>query len=283
MITEFFLTSFKPLIDYIIKIEEDLPINLRLLKYNVSAEQYIAKGLTISFFLITFSIVFFTVLFSVVTRNPAFALTTSLIISLGLPLIFFFIYLKIPNIKLSSIESKIEKEMYEAIPIFSTFVSDKIPLEQSVKNFIEANPNFLISKEFKEFYNLIKYGGLDVISALDKKIETTPSKKLRDFLFGLLTIIRTGGSIKDYTAKVANDEIEEYRNKIRESSRKLTLFFEIYMIAVVIGSLFLIIITSVFSLIQPIPNLIELQFFIVFFLVPIISIMMSKLLQSFIP
>lgn len=283
MITEFFLNSFKPFIDFLLKLNEDLPINLRILKYNVSSEYYIARGITISFFLFVFLTIFSTVFFSSITRNPAFALTSALIISIGIPFAFLFIYLKLPSFRLMSLESRINKEMYDAIPIFSAFASDKTPLDQSIKSFVESNPNFLISKEFQEIYNLVKYGGLDIISAIDKKIETTPSKKLRNFLFGLLTIIKTGGSIKDYVTKVANDEIEEYRNLIRESSRKLALFFEIYIIAVVIGSLFLIIITSVFSLIQPIPNLIELQFFIVFFLVPIISLMMSKLLQSFIP
>jgi flagellar protein FlaJ len=130
---------------------------------------------------------------------------------------------------------------------------------------------------------MVKFGGLDIVTAIDKKIEVTPSKKLRDFLFGLLTIIKTGGSLKEYVKKVAEDEIEEYKNKIRESSRKLTLFFEIYLISLVIGSLFLIIITSVFSLVQPIPNLLEMQFLIVFFLIPLVSIAMSKLLESLIP
>jgi flagellar protein FlaJ len=283
MITRFFLENFKDQIDFIIKIFEDLPINLRLIKSNLSAEQYVAKGFEISTFIFIFLQLSLISLISLITGNLMFGITSSLIISTLTSVGFFFIYLKIPSLKLSSLQSKIEKEMYHYIPVFSAFVSDKTPLEESIKSFVTANPDLKLSKELDEIYKMVKFGGLDIVTAIDKKIEVTPSKKLRDFLFGLLTIIKTGGSLKEYVKKVAEDEIEEYKNKIRESSRKLTLFFEIYLISLVIGSLFLIIITSVFSLIQPIPNLLEMQFLIVFFLIPLVSIAMSKLLESLIP
>jgi flagellar protein FlaJ len=283
MITRFFLENFKDQIDFIIKIFEDLPINLRLIKSNLSAEQYIAKGFEISTFIFIFLQLSLISLISLITGNLMFGITSSLIISTLTSVGFFFIYLKIPSLQLSSLQSKIEKEMYHYIPVFSAFVSDKTPLEESIKSFVTANPDLKLSKELDEIYKMVKFGGLDIVTAIDKKIEVTPSKKLRDFLFGLLTIIKTGGSLKEYVKKVAEDEIEEYKNKIRESSRKLTLFFEIYLISLVIGSLFLIIITSVFSLIQPIPNLLEMQFLIVFFLIPLVSIAMSKLLESLTP
>jgi len=283
MITRFFLENFKDQIDFIIKIFEDLPINLRLIKSNLSAEQYIAKGFEISTFIFIFLQLSLIYLISLITGNLMFGITSSLIISTLTSVGFFFIYLKIPSLKLSSLQSKIEKEMYHYIPVFSAFISDKTPLEESIKSFVTANPDLKLSKELDEIYKMVKFGGLDIVTAIDKKIEVTPSKKLRDFLFGLLTIIKTGGSLKEYVKKVTEDEIEEYKNKIRESSRKLTLFFEIYLISLVIGSLFLIIITSVFSLVQPIPNLLEMQFLIVFFLIPLVSIAMSKLLESLIP
>ena len=283
MITRFFLENFKDQIDFIIKIFEDLPINLRLIKSNLSAEQYVAKGFEISTFIFIFLQLSLIYLISLITGNLMFGITSSLIISTLTSVGFFFIYLKIPSLKLSSLQSKIEKEMYHYIPVFSAFISDKTPLEESIKSFVTANPDLKLSKELDEIYKMVKFGGLDIVTAIDKKIEVTPSKKLRDFLFGLLTIIKTGGSLKEYVKKVTEDEIEEYKNKIRESSRKLTLFFEIYLISLVIGSLFLIIITSVFSLVQPIPNLLEMQFLIVFFLIPLVSIAMSKLLESLIP
>jgi len=283
MITRFFLENFKDQINFIIRVFEDLPINLKLIKSNLSAEQYVAKGLEISTFIFAFLQIFLIVFISLITGNVMFGITSSFIISTLASVGFFFFYLKIPSFKLSSLQSKIEKEMYHYIPIFSAFVSDKTPLEESIKSFVTSNPDLKLSKELDEIYKMVKFGGLDIVTALDKKIEVTPSRKLRNFLFGILTIIKTGGSLKEYVKKVAEDEIEEYRNKIRESSRKLTLFFEIYLISLVIGSLFLIIITSTFSLIQPIPNLLEIQFIIVFLLVPLVSIAMSKLLEFLIP
>jgi flagellar protein FlaJ len=282
MMLGFVLETFKPLIDFILKIEEDLPSTLKVLKYGISAEQYVARGMIISFYIFLLSLFSSIVVISILTFNPLFGTTAALIISFFLSFSFFFFYLKLPSLKVRSIENKIEKEMTHAIPLFSAFVSDKIPLEYSFKSFVDSNPTLRISKEFNEIYNITRFGGLDIVRALELKIEMTPSRKLRNFLFGLLTTIKSGASIKDYVTKSSEDEIIEYRNKIREASKKMTLFLEIYMIAIVIGSIFLLIVTSIFSLIQPIPNLLELQFFIVFVLVPIISLTLAKVLQTFI-
>ena len=283
MISKFFLENFEQQIKFLADLFEEIPINLKILKSNLSPEQFIARGIAISFLTFLFSLIFSTIFISLLTQNVLFGITSSFIFSILISISLFFLYIKWPSFKIASIQSKIEKEMYHYIPIFSAFVSDKTPLEEAIKSFVNANPDLSLSKEFYEIYTMVKFGGLDIVTAIDKKIDVTPSKKLRDFFFGMLTILKTGGSLKEYVRKVSEDETEEYKNKIRESSRKLAIFFEVYLIAVIIGSLFLLVVTSVFSLIQPIPNLIELQFIISFLLIPVISLAMSKLLQALIP
>jgi len=286
MITQaalFFQNNFPGIIGFVKNFFEDLPNNLKILKYKESPELYIAKGITISLLNFVFSLTFLNILLTVITRSPIFSLTLSFLFSISFTFILSFLYLKFPSIKVSSLASAIDRELHESLYVFGVFVNDKTPLQISIKNFVLSNPNYKLSKELNDIIKLMEFGGLDILSAIDKKIELSPSKKLTRFLFGLSTTIKGGGSIKTYVSNFAKDEIEEYRNKIRDAGRKIGMVLQIYMIIILVGAMFLNIIISIFSLLQPMEGIIETQFLISIFLVPIASYMMARLIRAMIP
>jgi len=279
----FFQNNFPEIINNIKNFFEDLPNNLKILRYKESPELYIAKGLVLSLLVFVFSLTFLNILLAVLTQNLSFSLTLSTLFSSVLSFTFFIMYLKMPSIKVSSLASSIDKELHESLHVFGVFVNDRIPLHISIKNFVTSNPNYKLSKELNDILKLMEFGGLDILSAIDKKIELTPSKKLTRFLFGLSTTIRGGGSVKAFVSNFAKDEIEEYRNKIRDAGRKVGMVLQIYMVIILVGAMFLNIIISIFSLIQPMEGIVETQFMISVLLVPVASYMIARLIRVMIP
>lgn len=277
-----FLESFPGVIDTVKNLFENLPKELKILRIKESAEVFIAKGMVISLLVFTFFICLFSILLSTITKNVIFSTSISLLSSSIAAFLFFLIYIKLPSLKIQNLAYSLEKELHESLYTFSIFVNDKTPLNVSINNFVKSNPHYKLSKELNDILKLMEIGGMDIISAIDKKIETSFSNKLSRFLFGLSTTLRSGGSVKSYVSLFARDEIEEYRNKIRDAGRKASLLIQIYLIALVIGGMFINIIISIFSLIQPIAGIAEIQFFISFIMIPAISFMMVKLIRSII-
>ncbi len=280
---QFIKQNFSPFIKFLDEMFPNTKIVLTKLKSSKTAEELYAESILLFFISFSFFVIFLTTLLSAITLNQAFALLSSLFSAFIFSFLISFIYILSPSIQLKSRASKIEKELYFSLPIFSSFISDKTPLHISIKQFCETNKEYLLAQELEEINKMVEFGGVDLITAINRKILVSPSEKLANILTGLASILKGGGSVSEYM-KIKSDEIiNEYRQKIRESGRKIGLFFQIYIIAFVIGILLFLILTSVFSLISPIPNLLLIQFFIVCIAIPLLSIMMVILVKSFLP
>ncbi len=280
---KFVLKTFEPVINFLKETFPEMESILRKIQAKKTVDEIFAESILVFFLSFIFLTILINMLLSLITLNPIFSLFSTLILSSFFSFLLVLFYLNYPKIILKSLANKIDKELHFSFPVFSTFVSEKVPLHLSIKQFCSSNPNLKLSKELDDIYKLVEFGGLDIISAINRKILVCPSEKLTNILTGLASVLKTGANIKEYANYRAKEIINEYRNRIRESGRKIGLFFQIYIISLVIGTLLFIILTSIMSAITPIPNLLEIQFIIVFIFVPIISIVMSILVKSFLP
>lgn len=276
----FFIEAYPGIVNFIKNFFENLPRELKVLKYKDSPEVYIAQGILLSFLTFSFSLVFLTILISVLSKNIVLSVSLSFLASSLISFSMFIFYLRLPSMRIKSLAIGIDRELHESLYTFSIFVNDKTPLQISINNFVKSNPQYKLSKELNDILKLMDFGGLDILSAIDKKIEMSASSKLSKFLFGLSTTIKGGGSIKSYVSNFATEEIEEYRNKIREAGRKMGMIMQIYLIVLVLGGMFINIIISIFSLLQPMEGVVEIQFFMGFVLIPLISIMIAQIIKT---
>ncbi|MEM5843098.1 MAG: type II secretion system F family protein [Candidatus Aenigmatarchaeota archaeon] len=276
----FFIEAYPGIVNFIKNFFENLPRELKVLKYKDSPEVYIAQGILLSFLTFSFSLVFLTIIISVLSKNVVLSVSLSFLVSSLISFSMFIFYLRLPSMRIKSLAIGIDRELHESLYTFSIFVNDKTPLQISINNFVKSNPQYKLSKELNDILKLMDFGGLDILSAIDKKIEMSASSKLSKFLFGLSTTIKGGGSIKSYVSNFATEEIEEYRNKIREAGRKMGMIMQIYLIVLVLGGMFINIIISIFSLLQPMEGVVEIQFFMGFVLIPLISIMIAQIIKT---
>ena len=257
---------------------------LRILREKRSLSEYLANSLGFSFFLFSFFLSFFSVFLTITTRDIFFSLFFSLTFSLFLSIVTFLVLVYFPILKISFLSKKIDKELPLSILSLSTFISDEILLENSFELFAKTNrKRFKLAKEIGEIVEHVKYLGKDIFSALEYKITFCPSKKLRDILWGIYSTLKSGGSVAEYIRNKANELMNEYRREIREFSRKVVLFIEIYLLLIILGSLFFVILTSIFSALSQREGTVFFQFFLSSFSLPLTTVFVILLMRSIVP
>jgi len=91
--------------------------------------------------------------------------------------------------------------------------------------------------------------GRDLIDALRIVSASTPSRRMKEFLQGAMASISSGGNLTDYFRTKANQYALENRQTQKMFLDTLALISESYVTAMVAGTLFLIILQSIMSVI----------------------------------
>ncbi|WP_094226608.1 type II secretion system F family protein [Methanolobus psychrotolerans] len=124
----------------------------------------------------------------------------------------------------------------------------------------------------------MEYYGTDLLKAIDNAGQRTPSKKFKDFLDGLTSIVTSGGDISAYL-KAKNDQYRLTATKEQKIFfETLGVLAEVYISAFVAGPLFLITILVVLGLVNP--SSASILDFIVYLVIPIGTVVFLFLLNS---
>ena len=113
-----------------------------------------------------------------------------------------------------------------------------------------------LREEFKDFaeeagkvIRLVRYLNYDISAAVLEVARTTPSEKLAEFLEGISTIMRTGGSLVGYL----EEKSAEYRKEVSLLQKTMIetvgIFSEFYVIAFLLLPLMLLITFQVFAVV----------------------------------
>jgi flagellar protein FlaJ len=137
-----------------------------------------------------------------------------------------------------------------------------------------------LNNEIKKIESDISLFGLDVNTALERSIERTPSKNLKELLWGILSTNRSGGDLSVYLKEKSKTFMDEYRRKLYEFSQQLTIYIEIFLTAVILGAVFFVILTSIMSGISGTTgSTLLIQFFLIFIYLPVVSIVFIWLIR----
>ncbi|HIQ49818.1 MAG TPA: hypothetical protein EYH56_01340 [Nanoarchaeota archaeon] len=260
-------------LDFLVKYFEDIKEDLEKSGLQISLHEYVYIMIFCTF--LTFIIEF--PLFAFIAGlffPPIFAffisLTTSIVICLG---IFFFFY-TYP----AFLTSKRAKEIEAALPFVSIYLSSLaasgMPPASMFKLLSEFKEYKEVSKEAYKIWRDIDYFGMSIDQAIRKAVLKTPSKEFKEMLLGLLSVLSSGVDLTNYFMQKSKEFMSLYRRKLESFSKTLTLLVEIYLTLITVGSIFFIVLSVVMSAFSPgsAETLLLIQFFIVFLLLPLISI-----------
>jgi flagellar protein FlaJ len=258
----------------------DLKADLKKTKMKTSIQEYISTSIltTLLVFLLeipilsfAFGLVFKTFLFSFIT-----GFTVSILLSVGI----FFLFTKYPKTVVRERAKNLDNTLPFAALYLSTIAGTKLSLQKIFKIFGKFSKYGEIEQEVGMINKDMDAFGFDAHTALERAIDRSPSKNFKDLLWGLLSTSVSGGDIMFYLREKSKGLMEDYRRKLMEFSKKMMLISEIYLTAIILGTIFFVILTAIFSGIGGgTGNIIMLQSMIIFIFVPLMSIMFIILVK----
>ncbi|MBI4018444.1 MAG: type II secretion system F family protein [Candidatus Aenigmarchaeota archaeon] len=228
------------------------PLKEELLKSNLGIlyEVYIGKMVFYSSAAgaAAFAGVFF--LFSALFNVPLWMIALSALVG-GLAAFFavLFVSYSYPFQLLSSKKSSIEGNMPFAINHMAAISSSGVPPFVIFKLLMDVKEYGEVSNEFKRIVRNIDAFGMDVGTAVRNVADRTPSEQFRQFLYGIISTITTGGDLKRYLENSGKDALFDYKLKREKYLQTLSTYADFYTAVLIAAPLFFVSILSVMSLI----------------------------------
>ncbi|MFA4877768.1 MAG: type II secretion system F family protein [Methanoregula sp.] len=124
--------------------------------------------------------------------------------------------------------------------------------------------------------------GRDLIDAIRIVSASTPSKRMKEFLQGAMASISSGGNLTDYFRTKADQYALENRQTQKQFLDMLALIAESYVTAMVAGTLFLIILQSIMSVLSG-DNRPLFLYAVVYIMIPLGSIAFVVMISTMTP
>ena len=163
--------------------------------------------------------------------------------------ICFFVLYAYPFEKLKQKARSIDTNMPFAVNHLAAIASSGVPPERAFEMLTQFREYGSVSVEAKNIVDRMKIFGEDLTQALTHVAKTTPSKPLRDLLYGIMSITVTGGNLKDYLNEIASISLFNYKLARRKYIETLSTYADIYTGILIAAPLFLVAILTVMNII----------------------------------
>lgn len=163
--------------------------------------------------------------------------------------ITFSSFLLIPAFNASERKSRINKGLPSAVTFMYAMSKGGADIITILRSLYEAESTYgEVSREIGFVIRDMDYFGNDLRAAIINCANQTPSDLLQDLLSNLLSVIDSGGDVTSYL----NNKVEQYRMRIAQDQKSfleiLGLIAESYVTCFVAGPLFIIIMSSVMTI-----------------------------------
>lgn len=173
--------------------------------------------------------------------------------ALALPALAFFITFTIayvyPFQKVKAKAQDINTNLPFAINHMAAIAASGVPPEKAFEMMAEFKEYGAVSTESRNIVRQIKTLGKDTLTAIRHTATNTPSKDLRELLYGILSVIETGGNLKDYLNEMAQIALFNYQLERKRYIETLSTYADIYTAILIAAPLFLVSILAVMNII----------------------------------
>lgn len=278
---KFFGRKLEPFVRYFESIKPDL--SKANLGFSLTEYVYIIFFTLLLLFVIEFPTV--VVIMALILQDAAIAFLFSFTLTIVILLGIFFIFYTYPSLVAGRRKKDIDAALPFATTYMGTIASSGAPPVTMFKVLSQFKEYGEISKEAEKINRDIEAFGMDLVSSIRKTASRTPSEELKELLWGLDNVLTSGGNVGNYLHEKSRLSIAEYKRKLQQYSRTLSLLIEIYLTIVLVGSIFFIIITALMSILGGEMTVLFsfIQFLVIFVMLPFVSIGFIVLLKSICP
>ncbi len=276
--------------DFAARIEQyftDIGKDLILADVGVTLNEYLSMALLSSAIAFAVATPFISMIVGLMT-GTVMGIISGLIIGLFIGLflavaVFMGFYLY-PSVMVGQRRSDIDNNLPFATMYLSTIAGTGTPPAAIFDLLGDFDEYGEVSEEARHISRDIYTFGAGTTEALRGAAQRTPSDKFKNLLWGINSILTTGGDLRAYLQEKSETFMSDYRRSLDEFTDTLSLLVEMYITLVIVGSVFLIIISTVMSALGSQSSLIvSIQVFTVVFLLPLSAIMFIVIVKGVSP
>jgi flagellar protein FlaJ len=211
--------------------------------------------------------------------GTVFVIVFSLLVFGGFTYAIFMVY---PNVAAGNRRRSIDATLPYAINYITSMSTAGITPAEVFRLLGDSPIYGESSVEARYIAREIDIFGRDLIDALRIVSASTPSRRMKEFLQGAMASISSGGNLTEYFRTKANQYALENRQTQKLFLDTLALIAESYVTAMVAGTLFLIILQSIMSVLGGDPRPMFL-YIIVYLMIPFGTVMFVIMISSMTP
>ncbi len=216
---------------------------------DVLPKTYITLSLSTSFFAAICSVIIILFEASIIYIGPialALGLTFVPIVSFLLVFSLFYMY---PFQRVHEKTLNINTNLPFAINHMSAIASAGVPPVKCFEMIAEFKEYGEVSSEAKNIVRRINVLGEDITQSIKYTAQKTPSRDFKELLFGILSVIESGGNLKEYLNEMADMALFNYKLSRKKYIHSLSTYADIYTAILIAAPLFLVAILAVMNIV----------------------------------
>ena len=194
------------------------------------------------------------------------------LVPFGVGFLIYFLQLTYPQTRAKMRGKKIDHSLPYALNFISAMSAAGIAPHEIFIKLSKQGIYGEVKEEAARIAKDMKLLGLDIITALKKAIDRTPSQRFREFLQGAVVTVTSGGTLKPYFMAKADQYMRENRQIQKQFLETLGVMAEAYVTAAVAGPLFVLIVIVLLSMIQGGSQQVIFMYFFVLLILPLIHL-----------
>lgn len=260
----------------------ELKKDLRKSGLRKSLEEYLSMSIMTCIILFIIELPVFSLIFSLLGLGFFFSFFMAITTSILICAFFFLLFTNYPKFIIRDKALSIDRTLPFAGIYLSSIASSRLPPHRIFEIFSKFKEYGQLNEEIRKIVADMQVFGLNIYDSLERAVERTPSNELRDLFWAVLSTLKAGGDLSIYLDEESKTFLSEYKRRLREFAHSLSIYLEIYLTALVLGTIFFIILTSVMSGFTGLvaENVLFIQFFLIFFFIPLISTAFIILIKS---
>ncbi len=275
---------FGPLLDSILGESPSMRTKIRKANIRITVGEYFSYAALIIMITTPAMVLSVALFMSVIGKDFLLVTIFSFFLTPLFMFVFFYIY---PSYLADSRKRAIDSKLPFAVPYMAAMAGAGVPPDAVFDSLARSDLYGEIAEEAKNITRDSKFFGRDIVTVLHDYTKMTPSRRFSELLMGITTTIRSGGDLKMYLHNEAENMMVEYRQMMKDFAENLGLFAESYITIPVFGTIFLVIVMSVMTMmgggaLGPL-DMTDMMIMVVYLGIPGLSVLFLLLIDSIIP
>ncbi len=166
-----------------------------------------------------------------------------------LPILGYVVLKGGPSSRAKGRGRQIDKQISAAMSFISAMASADVNIDTIFKELAKEKIYGEVAAEAAMITRDTELLGIDILTAIKKAAQRTPSRRMQDFLQGVVTTATTGGQLKPYFLIKAEQYEKENKLDLAKRIETMGLMAETYVTVVVAFPLFLVIMIAIFTVV----------------------------------